>query len=470
VDFVIQDGIVKFKNRLYVPNQSELKREILKEAHNSLFSTHPGSTKMYQDLKTHYWWSGMKKDIADYVAWCLVCQQIKTEHQKPGGLLQPLPFPIWKWERITMDFMVGLPRTQRHQDAIWVIVDRLTKAAHFLAIKTTFNAEQLAELYIKEIVRLHGVPLSIVSDRDTKLASKFWQGFQSAMGTQLNLSTAFHPQTDGQSERTIQTLEDMLRACAIEYTKSWDRNLPLVEFACNNSYHSSIDMAPYEALYGRQCRTPVCWDEGERRLSKVELIDQTQEIIDKIREKLQTVRSRQKSYADVHRRPLAFEVGEHVFLKVSPLKGSLRFGKKGKLSPKYIGPFEVLQRIGPVAYRLALPPTLQGIHDVFHVSHLRRYIPDPEHIISYKPLQLKENLTYVEEPIQILERKDRVLRNRVISFVKVLWKHHKTADATWESELEMWKQYPYLFTPGMSEISRTKFLLEGEKCKDPICY
>jgi len=211
-----------------------------------------------------------------------------------------------------------------------VIVDRLTKAAHFLAIKTTFNAKQLAELYIAEIVRLYGVPLTIVSDRDSKFASKFWQGFQSIMGTQLNLSTAFHPQTDGQSERTIQTLEDMLRACAIEYIGSWDRNLPLVEFTYNNSYHSSIDMAPYEALYGRRCRTPICWDEvGERRLSKVELIDETQEIIDKVRERLRAAQSRQKSYADLRRRPLAFDVGEHVFLKVSPLKGSLRFGKKG---------------------------------------------------------------------------------------------------------------------------------------------
>ena len=241
----------------------------------------------------------------------------------------------------------------------------------------------------------------------------------------------------------------MLRACAIEYTGSWDRNLPLVEFAYNNSYHSSIDTAPYEALYGRRCRTPICWDEvGERRLSRVELIDQTQEIIKKVRERLRTAQSRQKSYADLRRRPLTFDVGEHVFLKVSPLKGSLRFGKKGKLSPKYIGPFEVLQKVGPIAYRLALPPTLQGIHDVFHVSQLRRYIPDPEHIISYQPLQLKENLTYVEEPIQILERQDHILRNRKIPFVKVLWRHHKTADATLEPELEMQKKYPQLFTPG----------------------
>ena len=155
---------------------------------------------MYYNLKTYYWWNGMKKDIAGFVAQCLTCQRTKIEHQKPGGLLQPLPIPVWKWEHITMDFMIGMPKTIKQHDSIWVIVDRLTKAAHFLAIKVTFTSEQLANLYIKEIVRLHGVPLIIVSDRDTKFVSHFWQGFQRAMGTELRLSTAFHPQTDGQSE------------------------------------------------------------------------------------------------------------------------------------------------------------------------------------------------------------------------------------------------------------------------------
>jgi len=215
------------------------------------------------------------------------------------------------------------------------------------------------------------------------------------------------------SERTIQTLEDTLRACALEYAGNWDNNLPLVEFAYNNSYHSSIDMTPYEALYGRRCRTPVCWDEiGERKFSKVELINQTKEIIGKIRKKLRAAQDRQKSYADTQRRPLEFNVGDHVFLKVSPLKGSLRFGQKGKLTPSYVGPFEILQRIGPVTYRLALPPALQGIHDVFYVSNLCRYIPDPGHVIPYEPFQLKENLTYVEEPVRVLEQIDRTLRNK----------------------------------------------------------
>ena len=205
-------------------------------------------------------------------------------------------------------------------------------------------------------------------------------------------------------------------------------------------------MAPYEALYGRHYRTPVCWNEaGERKLSKIELIEHTQDIITKIREKLRTTQDRQKSYTDVRRRPLEFSVGDHVFLKVSPLKGSIRFGQRGKLAPRYVGPFEILQKVGPAAYRLALPPALQGIHDLFHVSNLRWYTSDPNHVIPYEPLQLKENLTYVEEPIGIVDRMDRVLRNRTIPYVKLLWKHHGSIDATWELEHVMQQKYPELF-------------------------
>ena len=176
-NFSMTEGVLRFKDRLCVADHPELRKELLQESHNSTFSTHPRSTKMYRDLRTHYWWPGMKRDIAEYVTRCLTCQRVKAEHQKPGGLLQPLPIPVWKLEHITMDFVTGMPQTQKLHDAIWVIVDRLTKSAHFLPLKTTFSAEQLAELYMKEIVRLHGVPLSIVSDRDTKFASRFWRGF-----------------------------------------------------------------------------------------------------------------------------------------------------------------------------------------------------------------------------------------------------------------------------------------------------
>jgi len=226
-------------------------------------------------------------------------------------------------------------------------------------------------------------------------------------------------------------------------------------------------MTPYEALYGRHCRTPVCWSEvGERKLSKIELIDQTQEVIRKIREKLRTAQDRQKSYADARRRALEFKVGDHVFLKVSPLKRSVRFGQKGKLTSRFIGPFEVLQKVGPIAYRLVLRPTLQGIHDVFHVSNLRRYMPDLDHVISYKPLQLKENLSYVEEPVRILDHMDQVVRNRSIAYVKVLWKHHGSTDATWEPEHTIKSTHNYF---QVCEISRTKFLKGGENVRALTC-
>ena len=227
---------------------------------------------MYHSIRDLYWWDGLKKDVADFVAKCLTCQQVKAEHQKPSGKLQPLPIPEWKWERITMDFVVGLPRSRDGYDSIWVIVDRLTKSSHFLPVKAVYYVTKLAKLYVKHIVFLHGVPVSIVSDRGSVFTSRFWQKLQEAMGTILDFSTTLHPQTNGQSERTIQTLEDMLRMCVMDLGGSWDDHLPLVEFAYNNSYHSSIKMAPYETLYRRKCRSPLCWNEiREKELTGPEI-------------------------------------------------------------------------------------------------------------------------------------------------------------------------------------------------------
>ena len=207
----------------------------------------------------------MKKDVVRFVEKCLTCQQVKVEHQRPAGTLQPLEIPEWKWEQITMDFVSGLPKSPTNHDSIWVIVDRLTKTAHFIPILMTYSMDRLAELYVQHIVRLHGVPKSIVSDRDTRFTSKFWKSLQDALGTRLKFSSVFHPQTDGQSERTIQILEDMLRACAIDFPGSWEKYLPLVEFSYNNSFQSTVGMAPYEALCGRKCRSPVYWDEAAER-------------------------------------------------------------------------------------------------------------------------------------------------------------------------------------------------------------
>ena len=217
VEFSISfDGGLLFERRLCVPSDSAVKTELLSEAHSSPFSMHPGSTKMYQDLKRVYWWRNMKREVAEFVSKCLVCQQVKAPRQKPAGLLQPLSVPEWKWENVSMDFITGLPRTLRGFTVIWVVVDTLTKSAHFIPGKSTYTATKWAQLYMSEIVRLHGVLVSIVSDRDARFTSKFWKGLQAAMGTRLDFSTTFHPQTDGQTERLNQVLEDMLRVCAFD--------------------------------------------------------------------------------------------------------------------------------------------------------------------------------------------------------------------------------------------------------------
>ncbi|KAJ0574580.1 putative nucleotidyltransferase, Ribonuclease H [Helianthus annuus] len=252
------NGMKTRYDRIWIPRECDVKELLLNEAHKSRYSVHPGATKMYQDLRMNYWWPGMKRDIVKYVAKCLTCSQVKAEHQRPYGKLQPLEIPVWKWEHVTMDLVTKLPKTRKRHDAIWVVVDRLTKSAHFLPIRETYNSEKMAEVYMNEIISRHGVPVSIVSVRDTRFTSRYWRKFHEELGTQLHISTAYHPQTDGQSERTIQTLVDMLRACIMDFGGSWDDHLPLVEFSYNNSYHNSIKMAPYEMLYGRKCRTPVC--------------------------------------------------------------------------------------------------------------------------------------------------------------------------------------------------------------------
>jgi hypothetical protein len=213
-------GTLWYKGRISVPDVKDLRKLILSEAHDTSYSIHPGSTKMYYDLKERFWWYGMKRSVAEYVAICDTCQRVKAEHQRPAGLLQPLKIPEWKWEEITMDFIVGLPRTQKGYNSIWVVVDRLTKVAHFIPVNTTYSDARLAELYISRIVCLHGVLKKIISDRGSQFTSQFWEQLHDLLDTKLRFSTAYHPQTDGQTERTNQVLEDMLRACAIQYGTS----------------------------------------------------------------------------------------------------------------------------------------------------------------------------------------------------------------------------------------------------------
>ncbi|WVZ76545.1 hypothetical protein U9M48_024512 [Paspalum notatum var. saurae] len=308
-----EEGVLWFKNRLVVPKDIKLRKKILDEAHASMFTMHPGSNKMYQDLKQKFWWTHMKREIANYVSECDVCQRVKTDHLKPAGMLQPLAVPAWKWEDVHMDFIVGLPRTQKAYDSIWVIIDQFMKSAHFIPVKTIYHAKTYAELYIARIVSLHGVPQTITSDRGSLFVSRFWEQLQIALGTNLICGLAYHPQASGQVERVNQILEDMLRACALTYSTKWDECLPLAEFAYNNSYQKSLEMAPFKALYGRQCRTPLNWSKpGERVTFGPDMVTQAEEQVKFIHSKLKRAQSRQKSYSNNRRRPLVFEKGDHV--------------------------------------------------------------------------------------------------------------------------------------------------------------
>nr|GEU53678.1 putative reverse transcriptase domain-containing protein [Tanacetum cinerariifolium] len=283
--------------------------------------------------------------------------------------------------------------------------------------------------------------------RDSHFTARFWKSLQKALGMNLDMSTAYHLQTDGQNERIIETLEDMLRARVINFGSSWDCHLLLVKFSYNNSYHASIKAAPYEALYGWKCRSPVCWSEvGDSQLTTPELIRDTIEKIVQIKNCLLTARSRQKSYADRRTKPLEFEVGDMVLLKVSSWKGALRFGKRKKLSPHYIGPFKILARVVPVAYTLELPKELKGIHSTFHVLNLKKCLAEGDIVVLMDEIQLDDMFYMIEEPMEVVDREVKRLKQSRIPIVKVHWNLQRGLEFTWECEDQIKKKYPHLFT------------------------
>ncbi|KAG8489687.1 hypothetical protein CXB51_017701 [Gossypium anomalum] len=311
-------------------------QSILQEAHSGPYAMHPGGNKLYRDLHELYWWPRLKHEVTDFVGKCLTCQQVKAEHQLPSGLLQPVKIPLWKWERVTMDFVSGLPLMPTKKDS----------------------------------KKLH-----------------------EALGTRLNFSIAFHPQSDGQSERSS------LTTIVTNPVFKWHRTRRYMVVG--------VVLLP----------VGLSWEASDR----------------------------QKSYADLKRKEIKYSVGDYVFLKVSPWKKIVRFGRKGKLSPRFIGPYRVLKRVGPIAYQLELLPELDSMHDVFHVSMLRQYHSDPLHIVSVEEIEVRANLTCEEEPMQILDHDIKVLRKKFVPLVKVLWRNHGSDEATWEPEEAMRQQYPHLF-------------------------
>nr|GEZ04637.1 putative reverse transcriptase domain-containing protein [Tanacetum cinerariifolium] len=382
------DGTLCLNGRSGLPCYGDLRTVIMHESHKSKYSIHPGSDKMYQDMKKLYWWPNMKADIATYVRKCLTCAKVKTEHQKPSGLLVQPKIPKWKWDNITMDFVTKLPKSSQGYDIIWVIVDRLTKSAIFTPIRETDLTDKLARIYLKEVVTRHGIPVSIISDPDLGFSSNFWRSLQSAIGTRLDMSIVYHPKTNGQSERTIQTLEDMLRACEIDFGKGWVDHFPLVEFLYNNIYHASIKAAPFEALYGRKCRSSICWTEVRRSSNP---------------------RSRINSRDDRENSPNQTK---------NASRPGRTFWQTGEVNPRYIGPFKVLERVGDVAYKLDLPEELSRVHNTFHVSNLKECHADEPLAVPLDGLHFDDKLHFVEEPVEIMGREVKRLKRSRIPLVK----------------------------------------------------
>nr|GEU30400.1 putative reverse transcriptase domain-containing protein [Tanacetum cinerariifolium] len=392
------DVALYYLDQIWVPLKGDVRTLIMDEAHKSKYSVHIGADKMYYDLGDMYWWPSIKKDIAVY-------------------------------EGIAMDFVTKLPRTSSGHDTMWVIVDRLTKSAHFLPMREDYKMDRLA----------------------SQFTSRFWQSMQEALGTRLEMSTAYHPQTDGQSERTIQTLEDMLRACVLDFGGSWDVHLPLVEFSYNNSYHSSMRCAPFEDLYGRKCRSSIMWAEvGKGHLIGPDLVQKTTEKISQITNRHKAARDRQKSYVDKRRKPLEFSIGNYVLLKLSPWKGVVCFGKKEKLALRSIGPFEIIEKVGIVAYRLDLPEKQNGVHDTFHVSNFKKCLANPTLQVTLDEIQVDDKLNFMEEPVDIMEQEFKKLKRSRITIVKVRWNSKRVPEFTWERKDQMKLKYLHLFSADSS--------------------
>jgi hypothetical protein len=397
-DFKVINDLIYYKDRIFLVSGSAFKAKVLQACHDSPMARHQGISKTYRQVRERFSWKGLKEDVIRHVKECTTCQASKDEHTHPAGLLQPLPILEHKWESISMDFITGLPKTQG-KDCIFVVVDRLTNFAHFFAIATDFNAAQVAELFFREIFRLHGLPKTIVSDRDSRFMSTFWQELFRLVGTALTPSTSYHPQTDGQTEIVNKWVEGYLRNYVAGQQKAWVRWLHLGEYCYNTTQHMSIGMSPFRALYSYDPLSFVEIAFGDSRAPMVQdWIQQSQDILRELKDHLQRAQNQQKVQADKHRVDRTFEVGDLVYLRLQPYRqASIKRSGAEKLQPRFFGPYRVSRRIGVVAYELELP---QGsrIHNVFHVSCLKKALG--QHI---RPIEVLPPMDEEGQLVLILE-------------------------------------------------------------------
>jgi hypothetical protein len=433
----LADGIIKFENRIWLGSLVSLHKEVFAALHSSALGGHSGAPATYFRIKQYFYWPRMKSDILQWVQACAICQQAKPDRVRYPGLLQPLPVPDSSWSIITMDFVEGLPPSGSY-NAILVIIDKFSKYCHFLPLKRPFNARTVAKLFLDNVYKLHGFPKAIVSDRDKIFTSHFWKSLFKYAGVELRLSSAYHPQSDGQSERLNQCLETYLRCFVSSCPSKWSQWLSLAEFWYNTSLHSAIGRTPFSVLYGREARHfGLSIDSVDTPASDIDAWLQERALMhDLVRQHLIRAQQRMKRQADKFRSECQFQVNDMVYLKLQPyVQSSLHRRSNNKLSFKFFGPYRVLERIGAVAYKIELPSS-SSIHNVFHVSQLKA-----SHGNEQVSPNLPSALTELQVPLRILDHRISP-GDHAVKQVLVEWSHMPATLSTWENYEDLRRRFP----------------------------
>ena len=438
-----RDGLLFYKGRLYIPASKELREQILYLLHSSPQGGHSGFHKTLHRAKSEFYWEGMRKEVRRFIKECDICQQNKSENIHPAGLMQPLPIPTKVWTDISLDFIEGLPNSESYS-VIMVVVDRLSKYAHFIPISHPYTASKIAQVFLANIFKLHGLPNSIVTDRDPTFTSTFWKELFKLQGTTLKFSSAYHPQTDGQTEIVNKMVEQYLRCFSGDKPKGWVKWLPLAEWWYNTNIHASTKLSPFESVYGYPPPKLIPYTPRTTQLQEVENTLKTiDEIIRILRTNLQLAQDRMKKFADIKRTARSFNIGDLVYLRLQPYKQQSVVQRRNlKLSPRFYGPYRVLEKIGTVAYRLELPPEAK-IHPVFHVSCLKEKLGERHQLVVTLPPADNDGVIR-PEPEEILHRRLKKKKNHAVTEVLVKWKGLGEDEASWVEYSTLVNEFPDL--------------------------
>jgi hypothetical protein len=462
------------KPRLCIPDYDDLRLEIIRDNHDSKVAGHLGVEKTSDAIRRKFYWPRQGRTIKAYVLSCDDCQRNKPHQRRPAGLLQPLPIPKGRWEDIAMDYIVQLPKTQRGHDAILVVVDRLTKRAHFIPTKTNVTAVETAQLFIDNIFRLHGLPRTIVTDRDARFMGNFWRSLFDLLDVKLTPSTAFHPQTDGQTERTNRTLEQVLRNYVNQRQDNWDLCLAPAEFAYNNAVQSTTRMSPFFCDLGKHPLVPDTlllprkFQEDTVVESTATFLDEMNDTLQDAREAIRQAQERQERYANEKRRDEEFTVGDQVYVSTANLKTDAdRTRPSRKFNTRFVGPFPITEVVSKVAYRLGLPATMR-VHPVFHVSLLKRYTPSPPEFGNRHPDRPLPVLVDGNEEWEVECILDERVRRRRKEFL-VKWKGYGREEATWQSRAELTNAPGALGSWEKAKTAEGSLVVRGEDCEGQLC-